>query len=148
MPQAPASPFAQHYAQLHDEDLIDLALTRELAPDAAAALKAELAARGLHDLSGHQRERESEARHEDAARQTDIARRQRVVRWRTGFIVVVAVLVLARGAWLMGAPNPAQPGDDGGLLLALGVALLGFAALSSWLSGLWMRQVLRRAPPR
>ena len=40
------SHFQQHYAQLHDEALMEIALTRELTPEATEALQAELARRG------------------------------------------------------------------------------------------------------
>ena len=44
------SQFTEHYAHLHDDELIHLALTSELVPEAIAALQAELAKRGITDL--------------------------------------------------------------------------------------------------
>jgi len=64
------SQFAQHYAHLHDEELIELALRQELVPEASEALQAELARRGIGDLASHQAIRQREAIAEETHRQS------------------------------------------------------------------------------
>jgi hypothetical protein len=142
------SHFQQHYAQLHDDELVEIALNRELTPEATEALKAELARRGITDLSAQraslQQERSAEVAHLGAK----VARDHRRIAWRTRFLCVIAASSCAYGAYRLANPNPERPGDDGGLMLALGVAMFLFAGASSWLSRRWSQHVLHRGAPR
>ena len=140
------SQFAQHYARLHDEELIELALRQELVPEASAALQAELARRGIGDLASHQAIRQREAIAEETHRQEQIARRAKVTSWRTKFLYAVSMLVCAYGVFRIFAPNAEQPGDDGGLMLVLGIAIFVLALISSWISRIWSERVLHRPP--
>lgn len=140
------SHFAEHYARLHDEDLIDLALRGELLPEAGEALRAELSKRGIQDLASHRAIRQREEAAAKVHRQGQIAHRAKFVGWRTKMLYAMASLMCGYGLFLLVYPNTARPGDDGGLMLVMGIALFIFAAVSSWLSNLWSRRVLHRPP--
>jgi hypothetical protein len=142
------SHFQQHYAQLHDDELVAIALNRELMPEASEALKTELARRGITDLSAQQAERQQERSAEVAHLGAKVARQHQVIAWRTRCLCVIAAACCAYGAYRLANPNPERPGDDGGLMLALGVAMFLFAGASSWLSRRWSQKVLYRGAPR
>ncbi|MEO6277949.1 hypothetical protein [Roseateles sp.] len=140
------SQFAQHYERLHDEALIELALRQELVPEATAALHAELQKRGINDLSAHAQVRQREAISEDAHRRQQISHRGKVTKWRTKFLYAMAVVCVGYGVFRILVPNVDRPGDDGGIMLVLGVGIYLFALLSSRLSRLWSERVLHRPP--
>ncbi len=140
------SQFAQHYARLHDDDLIDLALRGDLIPEAGEALQAELTKRCIHDLASHWAIRQREEIALEAHRQGQIAHRAKVVGWRTKMLYAMASLMCAYGLFRLIYPNTERPGDDGGLMLVIGIAVFIFAVVSSWLSNLWSRRVLYRPP--
>ena len=83
--------FQQHYADLRDEDLIQIALTRELVPDARKALAEELSKRGLNDLSSYKALMEKEAAAEEEVRQEHIAHRSRTSGWFTKYAYVTGL---------------------------------------------------------
>jgi hypothetical protein len=141
------SQFRQHYSRLHDDELIHLSLTRELTPEAQDALRAELQERGITDLSSHERTFHHEAQAEDQHREKQILFKQKIVRWRTWFIYLGAALACSRGAYLLLRPNLERPGDDGGLLITMGIAMFLFGWGTSFLSRIWSKHVIHRKPP-
>lgn len=140
------SQFAQHYERLHDEALIELALRQELVPEATAALHAELQKRGIKDLSVHAQVLQREAVAEEAHRHQQISHRGKVTKWRTRFLYAMAAFCAGYGVFRILVPNLDRPGDDGGIMLVLGVGIFLFALVSSWLSRLWSERVLHRPP--
>lgn len=142
------SQFRSHYQQLHDDELMELATTRELVPEAREALIAELARRGIGDLKGHRAIREVEAVAEESYRQGRISRQTRMVGWRTKFLFAMACFMCAFGVYRMQVGTVGDGGEDGGLFLILGIALFLFAAVAAWWSKFWYQHVLYRRPPR
>ena len=143
------SSFQEHYAELHDDVLIDLALTRELRPEAAQALQAELRKRGIHDLGA-----QAWALAEDqAAQETDrlerIRRKERAVGIGTKSGVAIALVLCALGIYRLVFPSSESARWwEGGTLIVLSTAVFLFILATAWIKKLWIRHVLHRAPPR
>lgn len=141
------SSFNEYYARLHDDELIHLALTRELTPEAADALKTELQSRGISDLTSHEQLYRQEVQAEEIHRTKQLSTKRKIVRWRTWFLCLCAASMCARGVFLSSRPNPERPGEDGGLFIVLGVAVFLFAWATSFFSRLWSERVVHRKPP-
>jgi hypothetical protein len=142
------SQFRSHYQQLHDDELIDLATTRDLVPEAREALTAELAHRGIGDLKGHRAIREVEAAAEESYRQAQISRQTKIAGWRTKFLFAMSFFVCAFGVYRIQVGTVGDGGEDGSLFLILGIALFLFAAAAACWSKFWYQHVLYRRPPR
>lgn len=143
----PMSHFTQHYAQLHDEDLIQLALKRELLPEALEALNAELKNRGIRDLSAYRAVLESEVINDEADRQAKISHQTNASRWGTRFSYGLSAFLCLEGAYRFAVPS-GNPGDNGLGSFKLGISLFVITLAVSWLRHLWRKHVLyRRAPP-
>lgn len=142
------SRYAAHYSTLHDDALIELALRDELLDEAKADLHAELKRRGITDLAAARAVRDGEATAEEDFRQRTLATRSRVIVWRTRMIYFFAAASIAYGVYRLVNPNAANPGDDGGIMILLGIGLLLFAVVSSAASRFLNARVLHRKPSR
>ena len=132
------SQFTEHYAHLHDDELIHLALTRELVPEAIAALQAELAKRGITDLSAHRIELQRELVDEEVSRQARIS----VISLGALISYIASAAICLYGVYLVAAQN-----DDGVGTLKLGIGLFLITFFWSWAQYLWRKHVLYRRPP-
>jgi hypothetical protein len=142
------SPFRSHYQQLHDDELVEIATTRDLVPEAREAITVELAQRGIVDLRGQREIREVEAAAEESYRQAQLLRQTRMIGWRTKFLFAVSFLICVFGVYRIQVGIVGDGGEDGGLFLILGIAIFLFAAVTAWGSKFWYRHVLYRRPPR
>lgn len=138
--------FRDHYARLHDEALIDLALRGGLDEEAIADLTAELQSRGINDLSPYKAELERESRSEEQYRQEHLALRSKLVRWRTRVLLAIGFAACAYGVFRLLVPNRKEPWDDGGIELVVGVVVIVFALVSARISKWWNERVLLRKP--
>ncbi len=137
------SQFTGHYAQLHDEDLIHLALTRQLVPEATEALHTELKRRGIEDLSAHRSVLQREAASEDAHRYEKTS----VISLGNIFFFVVSALFCISGIYRIVVPDAAKPEGDGFEEIKTGISLFFATLIWSFIQDLWRRHVLYRKPP-
>lgn len=137
------SQFTEHYIHLHDEELIHIALTRELVPEAMEALRAELTKRGITDLGAHRTQLQREFITEETGRQANIA----VVSLGVLISYIASAAICLYGLYLIVAPSPAGPVDDGVSTLKLGLGLFVITFVWSWAQHLWRKHVLYRRPP-
>jgi hypothetical protein len=138
--------FQQHYATLRDEDLIQIALTRELVPEAQHAITEELERRGIRDLSSYKVQMDQESAAEEEQRQQKIAHRSKTSGWLTNFSYVFGLAALLYGIFRAIVPRATAPGDD--IMIVVGLAIIVFGWLRSKLAKLWVENVLYRKPPR
>jgi pilus assembly protein TadC len=141
------SQYSEHYKQLHDEALVELALRGELVPEAEVALREELRSRGISDLSSEFESRKVEAEAEERHRHQQLALRTKVLKWRTRFLYAMAVVVFIWGLVLYLNHDPLKSTEDGGLLLLGALLLALFAFVSHKATKAWHERVLFRRPP-
>lgn len=140
------SQFRDTYERLGSDQLIHIALTRELLPEAEATLKAVLASRGILDLSGHRAELQQELSSIEEDRQIKVERRLKAIRWRTRFTVAISLVVLAVGLYFVAYPDKkGSAGDD--VMVAIGIGGLLYAFVSDWFSRISTERVLLRRNP-
>ena len=137
--------FREHYGTLSDDELVHIALTRELVPDAAEALKTELVSRGILDLSTQREEMFREASAQEQMRQRDISHRTTISRNVTKFIYAFGVLMLAYGIFRIFVKDPS--GQDDTIMAVVGPAIIFCAWLRAKLAAVWYEKVLFRKPP-
>ena len=137
------SQFTEHYAHLQDEELIHIALTRELVTEAMEALHAELMKRGITDLSAHRTKLQREIVTEEIGRQAKVS----VISLGVLISYVGSAAICLYGLYLIIAPNSADPPNDGASTLKLGLGLFLITFVWSWAQHLWRKHVLYRRPP-
>jgi hypothetical protein len=140
------STFGEHYSRLHDDELIHLALTRELTEEATTALQAELRTRGISDLDSHRHAYREEVEAAELDRDVKLAARGKAVHFRTWALCLLALFFCLLGVYLRTYPDPDKP-HEWELIVTLGVATFLFSLLTSYLSRLWSKRVLYRKPP-
>ena len=137
------SQFTRHYAQLHDEDLIHLALTRELVPEATEALYIELKRRGIEDLSSHRSVLQREATSENAYRHEKTS----VISLGNIFFFAVSALFFVFGTYRIVVPNTDKPEAHGFEEIKVGISLFFVTLIWSLMQHLWRKYVIYRKPP-
>lgn len=140
------SRFAERYSGLNDDELVHIALTSDLVPEATSALQNELEKRGLSDLSAQRNRMIREVEAEDIARKAEINRRNTVSTGITKWLYALGVLALAYGLYV--AFFTAHGGGDDAVLVVIGPAIIFGAWLRSRLAKLWTEKVLLRKPPQ
>jgi len=114
---------------------------------AKAALAQELANRGMHDLSGYEKMLREERDASEAVREQRLAWHARMRRLRSRLVIAVGALTCVYGGYRVATPAPDRPGDDGGLLLVIGGAMMLAGWVDSLLSKIWAEKILYRRPP-
>lgn len=140
-----SSQFLEHYRTLSDDALVHIALTRELLPDAAAALKAELAGRGILDLSTQREEMVREATAQEKTRQRDMSHRAKISRNVTRMLYGFGLLILAYGIFRILVKDPS--GQDDTIMAVVGPVIIVGAWLRAKLATIWHEKILFRKPP-
>ena len=138
--------FQQHYNDLQDEELVQIALTRELVPEAQQALTEELSKRGINDLSKYKALMAQETEAEEDMRQKHIAHRSRTSGWFTKIAYAIGLVALLYGVFRAVFPSNTARGDEG--MIAGGLAIIFFAWLRARISKIWVENVLYRKPSR
>jgi hypothetical protein len=132
---------------LGNEELINIALSSELLPEAEAELKAVLSSRGVTDLSGHRAALHNELALDESDRVEKLRKVRTFMRWRTWIICALSFLSAIYGIYLIANPAKSHPGDDGSLMIIIGVAGVIFALVFERISIFWNERVLLRRPP-
>lgn len=138
--------FQQRYSTLHSEELVRIALTRELSPEAQQALQGELTKRGIADLASYKDELDHEAAVEEERRTNHIEHRTRTSGWLKWVLYMLGVLALLYGIYRSIFPRIAAPGDD--VMIVVGLAIVFLAWLQEKVANFWVRHVLFRKSPR
>ena len=138
--------FKQHYSNLHNDELIELALSRQLVPEAQQALKEELKKRGINDLSSHKTAIVNEISAAENVRQKRLSHHRKVIGWRTKAFYVFGLISIIYGLYGMFIQSP--PNTDRFIFTLLGVVVVIFAWFGSIIDKLWAKYVLYRIPPR
>ncbi len=146
LPMATVAQFQQHYADLRDEELIHIALTCNLVPEAKQALAEELSRRGISDLSSHKALMVQEATAEEGLRQKRVARQLKISGWHTKIVYSIGILTLLYGVFRAFIPNVTAPADD--VCIALGLVVILFTWLRAKISKIWVAHVFRRQQSR
>jgi IS5 family transposase len=137
--------FQEHYRRLNDDELAHIALTRELVPDAAAALSAELATRGITDLSARRDEVHREVAAVERVRQTHIERISAISRIATRFLYAAGALMLLYGVFRVFVKAPS--GQDDTIMIVIGPLIIFCAWVRTKLAKVWYEKILFRKPP-
>ena len=140
------SPFREHYAGLHEDELVHIALTRDLIPQAKEALQQELAQRGITDLTQHRQQMEQERVAQEERRQVELERRSATSGWSTKIGYGIGGLMFLYGAFCAAVPQ--ADGQDATILIALGPAVVLGTWVMAKMNKMWGEKVLFRQPPQ
>ena len=141
-----SSQFQQHYASLHDDELMHLALSDGLVPEASAALRQELQRRGIHDIAAYQASVEQEEREQESVRLSNISKNHQYEKKFSRIFYAIALLTFAYGLYQIWIP--ATERNEGEIGLIAGPAIFIFIWLRSKAKKIWTEQIIFRKPPR
>jgi hypothetical protein len=135
--------FRERYERKSDDELVYIALTTELMPQAKAALMEVLAGRGISDLSPFRAALAEEIKCEEDAREVKLKRRKKVVRVRTWLLLGLSAFLFAFGVYEWMWPDAMEPGNGSTMMLVAGIVAL-FALVAERVDLFWQRHVLYR----
>ncbi|GLQ98802.1 hypothetical protein [Dyella mobilis] len=140
--------FRDRYERMSNDELVEIALTTELMPEAKVILMQILASRGIPDLAPFKAVVVEEMKREEEVRESKIERRAKYIRLRTWLLLAMAAFFLAFGAYKMVWPDATDP-SGGSTMMVIGVGVMLFAFVTKRTALFWQRHVLyRRAPSR
>lgn len=136
--------FARQYASMADDELIDIALSKQLTTIAQECLDAELQKRGLKDLSLHRELRDQEHRELEGRNEGKLATAASGRRWGLRLGYAVSALFALRGFYLLAYPLSTDPPNQGPLFILLAVFMVLVAIAIAKLARWWHAKVLYR----
>lgn len=132
--------FRAHYAALSDDELAGIALTSQLTEVAQECLDAELARRGIADLSPFRRERDKTIEGLEAKRDVRVQVATRTAVWSRRVSYTISAWIFLYGAYLL----VGRGSDEGFLFMLLGLFLLPVSWALIKINQLWQVHVLNR----
>jgi uncharacterized membrane protein (DUF485 family) len=138
--------FRDRYERMSDDELIHIALTTELTPEAKAELMEVLSSRGISDLSAFRADVAEEIKRTEDMRESKLNRRKKFVRVRTWLLLVVSICFCAFGTYETVWPNAMAPGN-GSTMMFVAAVVATFALITERIDLFWQRHVLYRRPP-
>ena len=136
--------FREHYAGLNDDTLIELAITRDLVPEAKEALYSELRKRGVHDLAKYQKLHEQDMEALEQDRQARIRRGSIPgLVWIWSLYILAALMVLS-GLYSLIFDYTHHSTNGSETVIGMGAAVLVYAWVHKKISKFWVEKVLFR----
>ena len=139
--------YRERYERMSDDELIRVALTTSLMPEAEADLKEVLAQRGIGDLAAQRTSYASEASATEVDRCGRLRRAERSLQNGVWFGCIGALAFGGLGLYDITVHDPKQAQDSGALWIAAGIFLLvaTFILRAAWL--FLLRNIFFRRPP-